>query len=325
MMPAPLLIALFVLLFAFFLVAGYVLAVRLGKTDSNDENVKQRMMHVVEDMRPDTGISLLRQKYLSSLSPFEKALESLPGMLKLEQLIEQSGRFFPAYRLVLVGLGLGAIAGAAAWTGFHEPLLALAAMVLAYRLPITLLNHSRSKRLAQFEEQLPDALDMMIRAMRAGHRFNDTLQLVAKELPDPISSEFGITYDELNYGVDMRIAFKNLLLRVPSLSLMAMATSVLVQRESGGNLAETLKNISSLVRSRFKFDRKVKTLTAEGRLSAWFLALLPVILMGVFEITDPSYLDDLFTQPLGRKILGAGLFLMALGALWINKLLKIVI
>lgn len=305
------------------LVIGFIVANAVDDKQQENKRVHQRLTDIEDELKPGLGISLIRQKYLTSLSPVEQALEALPGMLKLEQIIEQSGRFFPAYRLIMVSLGLGLASSFTAGLYTQQLPLVVLAFAVAFWLPIALLKHLRDKRLAKFEEQLPDALDMMVRAMRAGHRFNDTLSLVAYELPDPIGSEFGITFDELNFGVDVRIAFRNLLSRAPSISLMAMVTSVLVQRESGGNLAEILQSISKVVRNRFKFERKVKTLTAEGRASVWVLALMPFGLFILLKITSPNYIDVLFIHPLGPKIIGAGLFMMFLGGLWINKMLKI--
>ncbi len=303
---------------------GYIVANAVQNKQQIDQRMQQRLTTIEDDFVPaTTGLSLVRIKYLTTLSPWEQALEALPGMLALEKTIEQSGRFFPAYRLVLLSLGLASLTTLITLRYTDEAFLIGLAFFLTFYLPIYLLNYLRDKRLAQFEEQLPDALDMMVRAMRAGHRFNDTMSLVANELPNPISSEFGITFDELNYGVDMRVAFSNLLSRVPSVSLMAVATSVLVQRESGGNLAEILQSISGVVRSRFKFHRRVKTLTAEGRMSVYVLAAIPFGLFGLLEVTSPDYVNVLFTNPLGTKIIGSGLLLMGLGAIWINKMLKI--
>ncbi|KJV05896.1 type II secretion system F family protein [Methylocucumis oryzae] len=312
------------IIFCAILVVGYIVANAVQSKQQIDQRMQQRLTTIEDSFVPaTTGLSLVRIKYLTTLSPWEQALEALPGMLELEKTIEQSGRFFPAYRLVLSSLGLASIATLTTLRYTDEFYLIGLAFLVTFYLPIYTLNTLRDKRLAQFEEQLPDALDMMVRAMRAGHRFNDTMSLVASELPEPISSEFGITFDELNYGVDMRVAFNNLLSRVPSVSLMAMVTSVLVQRESGGNLAEILQSISGVVRSRFKFQRKIKTLTAEGRASIFVLAAIPFGLFGLLEVTSPDYVNVLFTDPLGPKIIGSGLVLMGLGAIWVKKMLKI--
>ena len=250
-------------------------------------------------------------------------MEKLPGMMKLELLIEQAGKFFPAYKLVLTCFNLGIIGGLATWTYTRQITVIIAVFIIIFWIPIFLLTMVREQRLTKFEEQLPDALEIMVRAMRSGHRFTETLNLIARDLPDPISSEFGITFDELSYGIDTRVAFQNLLSRVPSVSLMAMVTSVLVQKESGGNLTEILQNISTVIRSRFKFQRKVKTLTAESKSSVWVLAILPFGIFAMLKITTPEYVDVLFTDPNGIKMIAVGLGLMVVGIIWIQKLTQI--
>ncbi len=135
-------------------------------------------------------------------------------------------------------------------------------------MPFLKLMHDRKKRFEKLDEQLPDAVDVMKRAMRAGHPFNSAMRLVAEDMSDPIAQEFQTTFADINYGNDVRRAMLGLLVRVPSVSMMAVVTSVLVQRETGGNLAEIFDQISRVIRSRFRFGRKVRTLSAEGRLSA---------------------------------------------------------
>jgi len=177
--------------------------------------------------------------------------------------------------------------------------------------------------MAQFDEQLSEAIDIMRRALQAGHPFSETLHLVADGLDGPISKEFGITFADLNYGSDMRRAMLGLLERMPSVTLMAFVTSVLVQKETGGNLSEILNNISRVIRGRFKFQRKVRTLSAEGRMSAWILAMVPFGLFLLIHFTTPDYLDVLFEKELGRQLIMYAGILGFFGILWIRQILKI--
>lgn len=307
---------------AVFLLAQTIFVPSFGTERQESKRLRKRLGTIAEEAASNQ-VSLLREKYLKGLSPLERWLESLPGMAALERLIEQSGRTVPAYRVVLLSLGLGLTAGIVAWSMSRHPLIALAAPVIPAWVPFLKLKMDRNKRFARFEEQLPEALDMMTRALRAGHPFNETLQVVAKEMDDPIAKEFGMTFDEINYGVDVRQAFQNLLARVPSMSLMAVVTSVLVQRETGGNLAEILEKISAVVRGRFRFQRRVRTLSAEGRLSAWVLTLVPFVLFAVISVTTPSYVMTLVREPAGRKLIIVSLVLIAIGAQWIRKLLRV--
>jgi tight adherence protein B len=198
----------------------------------------------------------------------------------------------------------------------------VAAAIGAY-LPFMVLSSQRGKRMAKIEEQIPDAIDTMTRALRAGHPFNATLRMVAEDLDEPIAGEFELTFGDINYGNDLRRAMLGLLSRVPSVTMMALVTSVLVQKETGGNLAEILKQISGVVRGRFKLHRKVKTLTAEGRMSAWVLALVPLVLFAVISVTTPDYLPILIEDPRGHNMIIYGTISAILGILWIRRILRI--
>lgn len=268
-------------------------------------------------------VSLRRDTYLHSLSPLERRLESLPGMERLRRLIEQSGHTKPAYQVAgLCGLlGMGGLLLTAAFT--EQWLLGLAAGFIVAVLPVYRLVQERRQQLHLFDEQLPEALDSIARALKAGHPFTQALQMVSKEMNGPIVREFALTSAELNYGNDFRLALLNLLERIPSISLKAAVVSVLIQRETGGNLAETIANISAVIRSRFQLQRKVSTLSAEGRLSAKVLILLPFVLMLAIQVVSPQYLAPLFHEPLGKKLLvGSGIAIL-IGVIWIRRIIKI--
>jgi tight adherence protein B len=177
--------------------------------------------------------------------------------------------------------------------------------------------------MAKFEEQLPDAIDSMKRALMAGHPFAASIKLIAEDMEDPISHEFEQTFADINYGNDLRRAMLGLLQRVPSMTVMALVTSVLVQKETGGNLAEILEQISKVVRGRFRFQRRVITLSAEGRMSAWILALIPFGLFAMLSISSPDYLPALLEHPTGQKMIVGGAAMGILGILWIRKIIRV--
>jgi tight adherence protein B len=164
---------------------------------------------------------------------------------------------------------------------------------------------------------------VMKRALRAGHPFNACLKLVADDMDAPIAREFELTFADVNYGNDVRRALLGMLLRVPSTNLMAVVTAVLIQKETGGNLAEIFERISQVIRSRFRFGRKVRTLSAEGRLSAWILALVPIILFGVIWITSPKYLPPMLVHPTGQKMIVFAGVMMVVGVLWMRRIIRI--
>jgi tight adherence protein B len=190
-------------------------------------------------------------------------------------------------------------------------------------LPFFKIFRDRTIRIQCFEEQLPDAIDMVKRALRAGHPFSGAIKLVADEMDDPVAEEFGTTFADINYGNDSRRAMLGLLQRVPSVTVMALVTSVLVQRETGGNLAEILERISAVIRGRFKLQRKVKTLSAEGRMSAWILALVPLVLFAVIWVTTPDYLPMLLEEEAGQKMIIYGTISSIVGIFWIKKIIRI--
>jgi len=267
--------------------------------------------------------TVLRQKYLTRLSPLEAWLEQLPFMATLTQMIEQAGHEYRAYRVLLTGLVLAAAAGMLAWLFFPYWWLALVAALVAFWLPLLKIMRDRGKRFATFEEGLPDALEAMCRALRAGHPFNETLRLVADEHKGPVAQEFGLTFADINYGNDVRRAMLGLLERMPSMTVMMLVTSILIHRETGGNLTEVLERLSSLIRGRFRFQRKVRTMSAEGRMSAWVLVAIPFVLAAAIIVTSPDYLTLLIKDPTGQMFVMGAFGSMVVGIFWIRRIIRI--
>ena len=285
--------------------------------------LKRRLRRIATQEHRSSAAQMLRDKYLRNLSPIERKLETLPGMDRLALLLEQSGRKMPAHRLLLLSIAMGIAAGALAWYSTNNYLVGIVAGALLAAIPFLKINLDRSKRLARFEEQLPEAMDIMVRALKAGHPFSGTLKLVAEEMDQPISTEFGIVFADINYGLEVKQAFLNLLERVPNMTLMTVVTAVIVQKETGGNLAETLANISAIVRSRFRFQRKVRSMSAEGRMSAWVLVLIPFVLFVGLMVTSPNYLTDLITEPEGIKLLSIAFTMVIIGIFWLRRIIRI--
>lgn len=267
--------------------------------------------------------SLIREKYLRRLSPAERLVEELPGMRRLARMIEQAGLATPAYAVAGHCLAASAVAGVLVTLFMGRPLLGLLAALIALPLPLLRIVVRRTQRIAAFEEQLPDALDMMSRALRAGMPMTECFKFVGEEMTPPIADEFRTTWSHINYGIGMGAAFADLVERMPCVSLRAMTTAVLVQRETGGNLGEILDKIGEVLRARFRFERRLKTLTAEGRMSAWILVLMPFVLAVVLSFTSPDYLPMLTGNPLGQKLIGLSLVLIAIGAVWIRSAIRV--
>ena len=306
----------------FLLVQGLAIPV-FGESAQARKRLKKKLGEIESASGEEAYSSLLREKYLRKLSPWERSLERLPRMEALATLIEQSGAKYLAYRVVLFAIALAVTAAFFSWVYFRLWYAPIIAAALAFYLPFMKIMSNRTKRMGQFEEQLPDAIETMTRALRAGHPFPAALKMIGDEFDDPIAAEFELTFGDINYGNDVRRAMLGLLSRIPTVTVMALVTAVLVQKESGGNLAEILERISSVIRGRFRLYRKIKTLSAEGRMSAWVLALVPLGLFIILMVTSPDYLPALINDIRGQKMIIGGMISAACGIFWIRKILRI--
>jgi tight adherence protein B len=308
---------------AVFLLSQGMIVPAFGESRQARKRLRKRLEEIERSSASDGIASLLRERYLRKLSPLERRLEALPGMEALGRYIEQSGHGILAYRLVLLAVFLSLGGAVLAWVATRMPWAAGLSLVGGGALPFVKIARDRAQRFLRFEEQLPDAIDVIRRALMAGHPFNATLKLVAEDMEDPVSREFDLAFADINYGNDVRRAMLGLLSRVPSVTVMALVTSVLVQKETGGNLAEILGQIAKVIRGRFRFQRRVKTLSAEGRMSAWVLAGVPLIVFAGMWVVNPDYLPLLLDHPLGRQIALAAVLWSGIGILIIRKIIRI--
>ena len=308
---------------AVFLLSQVLIVPAFG-SDARARKLLRRKLAEIDSVDAQREVaSLLRQKYLKDLSPLARQLEDSRYMESLARLIEQSGVRILAHQLVALAvlLAIGCAVLGMAITGHST--IALLGLVAGGAAPFIYVSRKRRDRFAKFDEQLPDAVDVMKRALRAGHPFNAGLKLVSEDMDEPISREFALTFADVNYGNDLRRALLGMLLRVPNSNLMAVVTAVLIQKETGGNLAEIFENISKVIRSRFRFGRRVRTLSAEGRMSATILTLVPIILFGVLWVTTPAYLPPLLENPTGQKMLYFAGFMMVVAVFWMRRIIKI--
>ena len=310
-----------VFLAVFLLSQGLVLPV-FGESRAARKRLKQRLADI-ESHEEEGIVSLVRENKLKKLSSFERSLEGLPLFRDLGPWIDQAGHSFPAYRLGVIALALMGIGGFLTWTISRSLDITALVSLVGLAIPFLKVSRDRAARFSKLEEQLPDAIDVIQRALKAGHPFNATLKMVADDMDQPISREFELTFADINYGNDLRRAMLGLLSRVPSVTVMAFVTSVLVQKETGGNLAEILRQISEVVRSRFRFARRVKTLSAEGRMSAWVLAMVPIILFGAMMFTNPEYLPVMYSDPAGQKMILFAVVWSSIGIFFIRRIIRI--
>ncbi|WP_417397612.1 type II secretion system F family protein [Gimesia chilikensis] len=243
------------------------------------------------------------------------------GNLKL--LIEQAEAPFKADTFLLMTAVAASLGFAAAWfTNAPVPLCPVAAMG-AGAMPFMWLLFRRNRRFKKFAQQLPDALELVGRALRSGHSLASGLSVVVQEMPAPIATEFAMAYEEQNLGVPIDVALKSMLKRMPNLDLKFFVTAVVIQRQAGGDLAEILDKIGYIIRQRFKIMGQVQALTGEGRISGVVLMALPIALFFAVYYLNPDYVMLLFTDELGRKMIAGGIVLQVLGAVWIKKIINI--
>jgi tight adherence protein B len=264
-------------------------------------------------------------------SVLAEPLDNAPGMIEefftrfgnIRLFIEQADVPLTPTKLFIVCGGLAA-AGVAVVLAAQLPwfLAPLAGIALGF-LPFGFLFFKRSKRLAAFAKQLPEALELIARALRAGHSLVAGFQLVGEEMKDPIGKEFRQVYDEQNLGISLEESLQNMAERVPNLDLRFFATAVILQRQTGGDLAEILDKIGHLIRERFKIWGQIQALTGEGRLSGIVLLALPPVLFVTMYRLNPQYVMMLFTDPLGKQMLAVAVVLQILGALLIRKIVNI--
>ncbi|MFX1716236.1 type II secretion system F family protein [Paraburkholderia sp. A1RO-5L] len=281
-----------------------------------------RMMSAGGQSNDRTG-SILKQRLLSSSPLMTRLLLKVPRIHALDRWLVQSGLDWSVGKFVMLTVCPPFVFGLLGRL-IYIPAAALVLLVLigALYAPFKV-KRAVQKRLKRLEEQLPEAADMMSRSLRAGHSFATALGIVGDEMPEPIGSEFRATFDEVNFGVPLNQALGALANRVPISDLRYFVIAVLIQRESGGNLAEILGNISQIIRSRLALLGKVKALSAEGRLSAWILGILPFALGLVILIVNPGFMKVLWTDPAGLKLVGGAVVLMLFGFVWMRKVIRI--
>jgi tight adherence protein B len=241
----------------------------------------------------------------------------------LARLIEQSGTGTTPSMVVVMTVGAALGAGVAADTFLRLPFVPMVAGIAGSVVPVVFLMVKRSARMRKFEETFPEALDLLSRALKAGHAFQTALGMVAEELKEPVGPEFKKTFEQQNFGLPLRDALQQMTDRVPLLDVRFFVTAVLIQRETGGNLSEILENLAHVVRERFKIQRQVRVHTAHGRFTAAVLISLPAALGAVLSWLNPEHMDLLFRDRMGQTMIVAAIVMQTIGFVWIRNVIKI--
>lgn len=287
-------------------------------------NIKKRLRGLSYTREYEEKTADILKKHIYSEVPFlNKVLHRITSVDRFERLRVQANASYPLGFFLLLSLVLGLAAFAAGALFSLGMPLALIMGVIALSLPYLYLRIKKDKRMEKFTRQFPEGLDLIARALRAGHAFTSGLKIAADEFDDPLGPEFDETLDEINFGVSVHDALKSLSYRVDCPDLKFFVVSVILQRETGGNLAEIIESIAHLIRERFKFYGRVRTLSAEGRLSAIILVAIPFFVAIALSVMNPGFLNILISEPNGRVALAIAAALMCIGILIIRKMVRI--
>ncbi|MDH3346643.1 MAG: type II secretion system F family protein [Desulfobulbaceae bacterium] len=286
-------------------------------------SVSKTVKRYAADIEGDVQIDLLYKRKLSNISLLSRLLSSSRLFFKLDNIIQQSGVKILADQFIVLTIIVGISGWAVSNYLGRNQILSVVVSCLSLILPLCWLFYMRKQRLAKFEALFPDALDLMGYSLRAGHSIMAGIKMVAAESDEPIKSEFSRVVEEVNFGRGVDIALRGLAKRISIPEVKYFSTCIIIQRETGGNLAELLDKVSRIIRSRFRFRERVKTLAAEGKFSALILSGLPfAIALGIF-IVNRDYIKVLVTDPIGPYIIAIALLLMAIGIFIMSRLVKI--
>ena len=313
-------------IFVFCLLATYALYLLLTyKTEAHRAELNQRLREVLlhSAHSQDEDVRVIRQELMSEIPWLDTLLLRVPLATRLRKVIDQADSRITVAKLFLVSALAGLMGALAVATVVSSSLLIFIAAVVTFAVPFLHIFWKRKRRLHRFLELLPDALDLMARSLSAGHAFQESLHMVATEMPEPIAMEFQKTYEEQNLGLSLKLALDNLADRIPLIDLQMCITGVMIQRETGGDLADILGKVAHTIRERFRILEDLKTLTTSSRASAWILCALPLFIAVVITFIDPDYMSVLWFDPRGHTILIIAAIMQVSGILLVRRILNI--
>jgi len=320
-----------ILIFVVVALGVFVVASLLDQRSAQARLLRERLQTVQEaaSRQPSEELALLRDEMLSKIPAIDNLLRRSSKISNLQPFLEQANLKIRAGNILVLCM-LSAVAMAVIGyilAGSLPPnqalLFAAAGLVIGGFLPYSYASYRRNKRFQKFEELFPEAIDTLARAVRAGHAFTTALELIANELSEPVASEFRKLFEEQKFGLPVRDALMNLAERMPLVDVKFFVTAVMLQRETGGNLAEILDNLSYVIRERFKIMRQVRVYTAQGRLTMLLLMGLPPVIVVTMLMTSPAFIHPLFADPIGHVLVVAGIVLQTLGYFVIRKIIQI--
>jgi tight adherence protein B len=319
--------AILVAIFAFVIVTVLVFVVfsLLDKRSEQARLLRDRLAAVQKaaEREPSEELALLRDEMLSEIPALDNLLRRSERVSNLQSMLSQADMDIRAGNMLLLCGASGIVFAIVALLVGNSIVFGWAGLLIGSFIPYSYANYRRGKRFQKFEELFPEAIDTLARAVRAGHAFTTALELIANEVADPVASEFRKLFEEQKFGLPVRDALVNLTERVPLVDVKFFVTAVMLQRETGGNLAEILDNLSYVIRERFKIMRQVRVHTAQGRLTMMLLMGLPPIIVVVMLVMNPSFIRPLFTDPMGHTLVVGGIILQTMGYFVIRKVIRI--
>ena len=295
----------------------------MGGGRPEKRRVKRRLRTVASSGLEREAISILRKTTLSDIDWLDRILVSIPFMVRANRLLEMANARYSLGVYLMLSFLLAALGFLLGMDRSRLLAVRIALLLAGAVAPFVYLYIKKVRRMQKFERQLPDALDLVARSLKAGHAFSSGMKMTADEFDDPIGTEFGKTLDEINFGVAISDALKGMAHRVDVPDLKFFVVSVIIQRETGGNLAEIMESLAQLIRERFKLHGKVKVLAAEGKISASVLLALPFFLVGYFLLAQPDYVMRLIEDPIGHYMIGGASVMMLVGTLVIRQMIQI--
>jgi tight adherence protein B len=314
-----------ILVFVVVAIAAFGLGSLLDRRNAQARLIKERLAseRKAPELAAEEELALLRDEQLSEIPALDAMLRRSARVTDIQKMLAQGGMSIRAGNF----LGLSALAGVAAtflaYAFTRRVEAAWVAMLIGFVLPYSYASYRRNQRFEQFEELFPEAIDTLARAVRAGHAFTTALEMITDEVAEPVCGEFRQLFEEQKFGMPVRDALINLTERMPLVDVKFFVTAVMLQRETGGNLAEILDNLSYVIRERFKIQRQVRVYTAQGRLTMALLMGMPPIIIVVMLVLNPTFIRPLFSDPIGHTLLVAGITLQTIGYFVIRKIIRI--
>lgn len=315
----------FLILFAFVLILAFALVMLLTRPSKEEATLDTRLSSIKREATQafPSQVDILRRDTYSDLPWMNTVMARLAMASRARRLIAQAGRNWTVGRLVASSL-LGPVL--VVWFGriwVSNPFVLLLLSIALLCAPSVYLYFQRSARMRRFNMLLPEAMDLISRALKAGHSITAAIEMVAQEIADPVGPEFRRLFEEQNFGLPVREALLNLVERVPVDDLRFLVTAILIQRETGGNLVEVLDKTTAVLRDRIRLQGQLRIYTAQGRLTGWILCVLPFLAFGVLSLANPKYISVLLSDSLGQNLVWIGLTLMAFGVWVISKIVDV--